>query len=146
MKRQTTYDQPTTYAEIVAAANKAHERRLADLRKAEKIIRAIEGDLTLLAEHGARFSVGEDSMYVAPLYLRGGSQNYATLALRIDTGIFSDAGDRLSKGFVELGWLIEDIDAEAHFPKVVLRRPKTKLRVLLYVSKAHAGEMLLEAR
>jgi hypothetical protein len=146
MKRLTTYKQPTTYAEIVETANKAHQHRLADLRQAEKLIRAIEGDLTLLAEHGARFSVGEGSMCVARLYLRGGSQSHATLALRIDTGVFCDAGDRLSKGFLELGWLIEDVDAEAHFPKVVLRRPKTKLRVLLDVSKAHAGEMLLEAK
>lgn len=146
MKRLTTYKQATTYAEIVAAANKAHERRLADLRKAEKIIRSIEGDLTLLAEHGARFSVDQDSMYVARLYLRGGCTSHATLALRINTGIFSDAGDRLSKGFAELGWLIEDVDTQAHFPKVVLRRPKTKLRVLLDVSKAHAGEMLSEAK
>lgn len=133
MKRITSYKHPTSYNEIVAHANAVHARRLAQLKKAEKHIRAIERDLTLVAEAGIYIAVDGYSMYLedcrAPdeYHYRG----RAKWALRVRAGIFSETADRAVRAFLALGWSVERIDTTSNRATLLLRRPKTQSRLLL---------------
>lgn len=133
--RKSPFKKPSTYAEIVAFANDAHARRLAELKRAEKHIRAIQGDLTLLDEQGIYFDAGEYSMRLEDCRPASQWNARAQYALRIGTGI-SNMGDRTIGGFMALGWIVERIRSDRMFANVVLRRPKTQLRVLLDGSEA----------
>ncbi|KVD73984.1 ACP synthase [Burkholderia sp. ABCPW 14] len=133
MKRHATYKHPTSYNEIVAHANAVHARRLAQLKKAEKHIRAIECDLTLVAEGGIYIALDEYSMRLEDCRSphEYGLNVRAKWALRIGTGIFSETADRAVRAFLALGWIVERIDATPHRAKLLLRRPKTQSRLLL---------------
>ncbi|CAJ9628813.1 ACP synthase [Burkholderia pseudomallei] len=133
MKRITTYKHPTSYNEIVAHANAVHARRLAQLKKAEKHIRAIERDLTLVAEGGIYIAVDKYSMRLEDCRAPG-EYHYngrAKWALRIHAGIFSETADRAVRAFLALGWIVERIDTTPHRASLLLRRTKTQSRLLL---------------
>ncbi|MCV9914812.1 MULTISPECIES: ACP synthase [pseudomallei group] len=136
MKRMTTYKHPTSYNEIVAHANAIHARRLAQLKKAEKHIRAIERDLTLVAEAGVHVAVDGYSMYLEDC--RAPSEYHysgrAKWALRLRAGIFSETADRAALAFLALGWNVERIDIAPSRTNLLLRRPKTQSRLILECS------------
>ncbi len=133
MKRMTTYKHPTSYNEIVAHANAVHARRLAQLKKAEKHIRAIERDLTLVAEGGIYIAVGEHSMRLEDC--RAPSEYHysgrAKWALRIHAGIFNETADRAVRAFLALGWIVERIDIAPNRANLLLRRPKMQSRLIV---------------
>ncbi|TKC83858.1 ACP synthase [Trinickia terrae] len=133
MKRLRPYKHPTSYNEIVTYANEAHARRLAELKRAEKHIRAIERDLALLAEKGLFVAVGEFSMRLQDCRApdQYGPYGRAKWALRLDTGIFSETSDRAVRVLLALGWIAERIDPAQRHANLLLRRPKTQSRLLL---------------
>lgn len=133
MKRITTYKHPTSYNEIVAHANAVHARRLAQLKKAEKHIRAIERDLALVAEAGVHIAVGEHSMRLEDCRAPGECRytGRAKWALRIYAGIFNETADRAVRAFLALGWIVERIDIAPNRANLLLRRTKTQSRLLL---------------
>jgi hypothetical protein len=130
MKRSNTYKHPTTYEELVALEHERHARRLGELKRAEKLIRAVAPDLTSLAEHGVFFAVNEYSMRLLDCRSASGAFSRSKWALFIDSGIYTEYGDRLIRGFLSRGWIVDSVDIDRALPKVVLRRPKTQVRVM----------------
>ncbi|VBG23788.1 Uncharacterised protein [Burkholderia pseudomallei] len=143
MKRMATYKHPTSYNEIVAHANAIHARRLAQLKKAEKHIRAIERDLALVAETGVYIAVDGYSMYLedcrAPDEYRYSGR--AKWALRVRAGIFNATADRAIRAFLALGWIVERIDIAPNCSNLLLRRPKTQSRLILDCSMGLAHSL-----
>lgn len=70
----------------------------------------------------------------------GQQSTRAQYGLRIGTGI-SNLGDRTIRGFMALGWIVDCIRSDRPYANVVLRRPKTQLRVLLDGSKAFVNSL-----
>ena len=140
MKRRTRSlpQHPTTYEEVVAFQHELHANRLSQLKQAEKTIRAINVELTSLAERGMLVGVGHSSMYLLNCkhYFEtdGGRSKFA---LFLDSGIFRTQGNRLVEGFVSFGWIVEAVKVEG-LPLVLLRRPKTQTRIALDVTDEFA--------
>ncbi|WP_244306249.1 ACP synthase [Paraburkholderia lacunae] len=132
MKPLTKFKRPTTYKEIVQHACDQHARHLADLKRAERHIRAIERDLSLLDESGIGFDVGGYSMRLQDVSRPDSVNRRAKWALHISVGIWSINEDRLIAGFIALGWIVESGEATAHGGSVVLRQAKTQIRVHIY--------------
>lgn len=133
MKRNTStrYLPPSSYAGIVQAARDHHERRLAELKLAAKLIHAIEPDLAELGRRGVHYSVQNHSMRREDCR-SDRTIGRAVYALTIDTGIFSESGDRLIRGFIELGYEVERVQLDKYFPQAVLRKPRTHVRVMVH--------------
>jgi len=131
MKRLKPYKHPTTYYAIVEHANQAHARRIAELKQAAKYIIAIERDLDQLAAQGIFVDVGEYSMHLRDCRPSSDLSGRSQWALRIATGIFSETSDRAVRAFLALGWIVERIDSDTRYANLLLRRPKTRSRVLL---------------
>lgn len=145
MKRATTYMPPTTYSEIVAAANRQHERRIAELKRAAKRIIAVERDLTKLAESTIYVDIDRYSMHLVDCRKIGDNAGRAQWGLRILPSVsLGNVPDRLVAGFLSLGWRVERVDLDGHYTKVVLRRPKTQLRLRLDCSLAYASSLELQ--
>jgi hypothetical protein len=127
MARSFEYKHPTTYAEIVEAETRMHARRLAELAKAEKMIRAIEPDLKALCDQRVPYAVSSYSMCLVDV--RDGISGRAQYAVRIAGGIFSETRDLLPRALVTRGWIVERVKLSKHDSAVVFRRPKTQVRV-----------------
>jgi hypothetical protein len=132
VKPLTKFKRPTTYREIVQLAHDHHARRLAELKRAEKHIRAIERDLTLLAESGIVFDIGGYSMHLHDISEPTSINRRARWALHISGGIWSESEDKLIAGFIGLGWIVESGKVSATGGSVVLRQAKTQIRVHMY--------------
>ncbi|PTB19568.1 ACP synthase [Trinickia symbiotica] len=131
MKQTNVRKQETTYEEIVATERRRHSGRLAELKRAEKLIRAIAPDLRSLSARGVCFSVGDLSMMLENCRPFTEWQSRRIWALRIWSGSISQRDDQLIEGFIGLGWRLESVTNDRLYPRVVLRRPKTRLRVTL---------------
>ncbi|CAN7440297.1 ACP synthase [Paraburkholderia terricola] len=142
MKPLVRSRRPTAYSEIVQHACDAHARRLAELKRAEKHIRAIERDLTLLDEAKIGYDVSEYSMRLQDVSDPTAGDHRAKWALHISAGVFSSSGDRLIAGFIGLGWIVESGKTTANFGSVVLRRPKTQTRIHLHGGPEYVGSIL----
>lgn len=132
MKPLTKFKRPTTYKEIVQHAHDQHARRLAELKRAEKHIRAIERDLTLLDESGIGFDIGSYSMQLQDVSRPTSVNRRAKWALHISGGIWSGSEDKLIAGFIGIGWIVESGEVSAHGGSVVLRQAKTQIRIHVY--------------
>ncbi|QIX18361.1 ACP synthase [Burkholderia multivorans] len=144
MKRVTSYMPPTTYVDIVAAANRQHEQRIAQLKRAAKHIVAIEGDLTRLAESRIYVDFDRFSMYLVDCRKADDYESRSQWALRIlpsPSLSFGNGADRVVDGFLSLGWIVDRVDLDRSFTKVILRRPKTQIRLVLDCSLAHATSL-----
>lgn len=139
MKRHYTYKHPTTYAEIVEFEHQRHKRRLLELKRAEKMIRAVAPELTTLSSLGLHFCVGEYSMHLVDCRRADDTHGRSKWALRINAGIFNSNGDRLTQGFLSLGWIMESVDRK--WRQAVLRRPKTQMRLMLDVTDEYAKSL-----
>ncbi|MFM0646891.1 ACP synthase [Paraburkholderia bryophila] len=131
MKRPAQYSRPTTYAEIVRNAHVQHAGRIAELKRAEKIIRAIEPDLEQLNKAGIGYDVGVNSMRIVDVSAASSASRRAKWALHVAAGIFSVSENRLTAGFIALGWIVESGCVNGSYGSVVLRKPKTQTRVRL---------------
>jgi hypothetical protein len=132
VKKLTQHKQPTTYKEIVQHACDQHARRVAELKRAEKLIRAIESDLTRLNEANIGFDVGEYSMRLEDVSeLRASVFHRAKWALYINAGSWAASGDTLIAGFLGLGWIVESGRVAENYARVVLRKLKTQTRVTI---------------
>ncbi|ASL45103.1 hypothetical protein bAD24_I16640 [Burkholderia sp. AD24] len=131
MKRPAQYRRPTTYAEIVRNAHIQHAGRISELKRAEKIIRAIEPDLEQLDKAGIGYDVGISSMRTVDVSATSSASRRAKWALHIAAGIFSINENRLTAGFIALGWIVESGSVRGPYGSVVLRKPKTQTRVRL---------------
>lgn len=138
MKHATAYQHPTSYEAIVAHQHARHERRLRELKLAEKAIRAVSADLDSLAKRDLRVEVGEFSLYLVDHKLRFRTTGRSKAALYLGTGLFSRTGDRFVEAFIDLGWAVEAIDIERVRCQVLLRRPKTEIRIVLELSEEFA--------
>ncbi|RQR81466.1 MULTISPECIES: ACP synthase [unclassified Burkholderia] len=130
MKRPDPFKPATTYAEFVAHAEYVHQRRLSDLKKAEKQIRAIESDLrTLYERHKLSINYNDHSMVLIDCATDYGMR--AQWGLRIGAGISGEYSDRVVRAFLEMGWVFERARRECGYAAIVMRKPKTQLRILL---------------
>jgi hypothetical protein len=132
MKALREYRCPTTYRDIVLHARDQHAHRIAELKRAEKQIRAIEPDLARLYEAKIGFDVGAYSMHLTDVSHHAVDSRRARWALHINAGAFSSSGDRLIAGFIGLGWIVESGNTSAGLGTVVLRKPKTQVLVHLH--------------
>lgn len=135
MKRTSTYEHPTSYESIVAYQCARHERRLRELKLAEKAIRAVSADLNALAKRDLRVEVGEYSLYLIDHRLRFRTTGRSKSALFISTQCLSRTSDRFVEAFIDLGWNVEAINVERVFSQALLRRPKTETRIVLDISE-----------
>jgi hypothetical protein len=136
MKRSapSTCIHPTTYDEIVEVENDRHARRLRELKRAEKAIRAISDDLAKLAERRLFVDVAEYSMYLVDSNLRFKLSCRSKSALFLGTGLCVERGDRIANAFIDLGWQLQAVDVRLHYSQALLRRPKTQSRIVLDVT------------
>ncbi|WP_414451484.1 ACP synthase [Burkholderia sp. 22PA0099] len=135
MKRTPTpYRPPTTYRELVQQAHDGLAAKLAQLKRAEKHIRAIEPDLRALHEQNGLFFAAERGSFM----LRDRRLTYASRAmyvLSLDSGAISRAySDRFVHAFLDLGWTFEREGLGGNYGTVILRKPKTQIRVELDAS------------
>ncbi|WP_257835043.1 ACP synthase [Burkholderia glumae] len=135
-KSVTAWKPPTTYREMVQHAQDELQRRLRQLKKAEKQIRAIEPDLRALSEkHGLHFATSHHSFS-----LRDRRESYSSRAQYVlfltDDAISDAIRDRYVHAFLDLGWQFEreGQSHRCHYGTIILRKPKTQLRVELYAS------------
>jgi hypothetical protein len=140
MKRVSTYEHPTSYEAIVAFECSRHERRLRELKRSEKAIRAIREDLYSLAKSGLKVDVGEFSLYLIDHKVRFGTNRRSKTALYINTGVFRETADRFVVAFMNLGWTIDAVNGGS-CGQVLLRRPKTEVRIVLDLSEKFATEL-----
>ncbi|MDR6500336.1 hypothetical protein J2785_003492 [Burkholderia ambifaria] len=142
MKRVTPYVPPTTYAAIVADTIRRHEQRITELQRAAKHIIAVERDLTKLAESKIFVDTDRYSMYLVDYRKAGSNEGRRQWALRIlPSYSIGNAADRVVDGFLSLGWIVERVDPDGSFTKVILRRPKTLIRLALDCSLAFANNL-----
>lgn len=139
MKRPTTsspfgYQHPATYVEIVEAARRDHDRRIAELKAASRLITAIEPDLAALAEQRIYYSIDRYSMYLVDCSTRSPTGTKRKWALRIRYGMSEEMRDRMVSAFLVRGWAVDDARTDGRLSTVVLRRPKTQIRVCLECS------------
>jgi hypothetical protein len=146
MKRLPTNARPTTYAEIIQIENTRHAGRLAELKRAEKLIRAIEPDLARLAEAGVAFDIGSPSVRLEDCSDPESYLRRSKWALRIDATCFSSWQNKLVDGFIELGWIVDSRRIYEHSGTVVLRRPKTQTRVKLDGNAEHIRHLPMKER
>jgi hypothetical protein len=146
MKRRSAfpfqYKHPSTYAKIVEAANKAHAKRIAELKAASKVIIAIEPDLVALTAHGIYYSIGDHSMYLVDWNTAAGTPTKK--ALRINSSLWAEHGDRMVAAFLARNWVVDDAKPDGRLSKVLLRRPKTRIRISLECSEAFAKQLCPE--
>ncbi|ALP62377.1 hypothetical protein [Paraburkholderia caribensis] len=146
MKRTTplpVYKHPSTYTEIVEAANRDHAKRIGELRAAAKMILAIEQDLAALTAQGIYYSTGVHSMYLQDWY--GAKGTVTKKALYLGCSMWGEYGDRLVSTLVARDWIAEDAKLEGRYTKILLRRPKTRIRLKLECSEELARQLLHEA-
>jgi hypothetical protein len=133
------YKHPSTYAEIVEAANRTHAKRIAELNAASKIIIAIEPDLSALTAQGIYFSISDYSMYL--IDWNTSTSGTAKKALRINCGLWGEYGDRMVSAFLARNWIVGDAKPDGRLSKVLLRRPKTRVRISLECSEELAKQL-----
>ncbi|MDE1007541.1 MAG: ACP synthase [Paraburkholderia fungorum] len=139
------FKHPSTFTEIVAFANERHAERMSRLKAAETLIRAVEPDLRFLLDTGRPFVVDSDSFERAEWHHGVEPGAPKKRALRIAGSVFEGSNDRVLAGFIERGWLVECVHAEKYLSKALLRRPKTKTRVILNCSLAFASQLLVQS-
>jgi hypothetical protein len=133
------YKHPSTYAEIVDAENMAHAKRIAQLKAASKVIMAIEPDLAALNAQGIYHAIGDHSMYLVDWKTPAGTPTKK--ALRINRSLWPDLGDRMVAAFLARDWVVDDAKPDGRLSKVLLRRPKTRIRISLECSEAFAKQL-----
>ena len=131
-KTYVPYKPPVTYVELVEHAREDLNRRLAALKKAEKYIRAIEPDLKILRDqHGLNFSRSDYSFALIKRLV--GSEEPGSLrdvnVLQLSTAYFSGARDRYVPALMTMGWLFECESVSGDYGRVILRKPKTQIRI-----------------
>ncbi len=133
------YKHPSTYAEIVDAAKRAHAKRIAELNAASKLIIAIEPDLAALTAQGIYYSISDHSMYLVDWNepTGGGTKK----ALRINCSLWAEHGDRMVAAFLARNWVVDSAKPDGRLSKVLLRRPKTRIRVSLECSEELAKQL-----
>ncbi len=131
MKRTpTAWQPPATYAAFVAEELSRHESTLKRLEQARKLIIAIEPDLARLREMG--ITAGIEPRYGLIVDCREDiTAGRAVNAIRLDTGIFRDTMDRNVRALIQLGYMFERAWRHGHPAGVVLRRPKTQIRLVV---------------
>ncbi|CAG4906309.1 ACP synthase [Paraburkholderia saeva] len=143
MTRRSTspfqYKHPSTYAEIVVAAKRAHAKRIAELNAASKMITAIEPDLAALAAQGIYYSIGDYSMYLVDWSTS--TDSTAKKALRISHSLWGEYADRMVSAFLARGWVVDEAKPDGRMSKVLLRRPKTRIRISLECSEEFAKQL-----
>jgi hypothetical protein len=135
MKRTAEYQHPTTYEAIVAHQCARHDRRLHELKRAEKAIRAVSADLATLAKRGLLVEVGEYSLYLVDHTVRFHTKGRSKSALFISTGVFRETANRFVEAFVGLGWVVQALDINRSLSQVLLHRPRTEFRIVLDLSE-----------
>lgn len=146
MKRTSppVWQTPTKYADIMNVEYQRHARRLADLREAEQLIRAIEPDLRELVAKGIHYASGDLSFY----RIDSRADRYvgrAVYALVIDAGATTNLGELLARGFIDLGYEVERCEDCRYMPRVFLRRPRTQIRVAVRCDAAFRDSLTKEA-
>jgi hypothetical protein len=142
MKTLAKHQRPTTYRGIVQHACDQHARRIAELKRAEKQIHAIEPDLARLDEAQIGFDVGDYSMHLRDVSNPAAGEQRARWALHISAGVFSSSEDKLIAGFIGLGWIVESGRTSAGPGTIVLRKPKTQVRVHLHGRPEYVRSLL----
>lgn len=143
MKRPTpssVYKHPSTYTEIVEAANRDHSKRIVELKAAAKMILAIEPDLAALSARGIYYSINSHSMYLVDWTAPTGTATKK--ALRINCLLWAEHGDRMVSALLTRDWIVEDAKADGRFSKILLRRPKTRIRISLECSEEVAKQRM----
>lgn len=136
------YKHPSTYAEIVQAAKRAHAKRIAELDAASKMITAIEPDLAALTAQGIYFSISDYSMYLVDWNMS--TSGTAKKALRIHCSLWGEYGDRMVSSFLARGWIVDEAKPDGRLSEVLLRRPKTRIRLSLECSEQLARQLCPE--
>jgi hypothetical protein len=132
----TEYQHPATYAAIVEEHQRAHTRRLAELKAASKLIVAIEPDLTALVAQRIYYGFDRYSMCLTDWVPATGYCNKKALA--IGFSILGDAGDRAISALLARQWVVEDTKLDGRLSKVLLRKLKTRVRVVVDCNEAVA--------
>jgi hypothetical protein len=132
----TEYKHPTTYDAIVKEHQLAHARRLAQLKAASKLIIAIEPDLAALAAQRIYYGYDRYTMCIVPWLPATG--HIDKKALHLGFSIMSDGGDRAVAALIARGWVVEDTKLDGKLSKALLRKPKTRVRVVVECSDAVA--------
>ncbi|MFM0595354.1 ACP synthase [Paraburkholderia dilworthii] len=133
------YKHPSTHAEIVEAAKRTHAKRIAELNAASKMIIAIEPDLAALTAQGIYYSISDHSMYLVDWSTS--TSGTTKKALRINCSLWGEYGDRMVSAFLARGWIVEEAKADGRMSKVLLRRPKTRVRISLECSEEFAKQL-----
>lgn len=133
------YRHPVTYAEIVQAVQRDHQRRIVELKAAARMIVAIEPDLAALVQQRLHYSLSPYSMYLVDCTPANWTRR--RWALRIDAGLWEENKDRLVSAFLARNWVVEEARADGRLSKVILRRPKTQIRLSLDCSAEFAMQL-----
>ena len=133
------YRHPATYAEILQAVQRDHQRRIAELKAASRMIVAIESDLAALVEQRLHYSLSPYSMYLVDCTPANWTRR--RWALRIDAGLWPESKDRFVSAFLARAWIVEEARADGRLSKVILRRPRTQIRVSLDCSVELATQL-----
>ncbi|KWC82743.1 hypothetical protein WL58_17890 [Burkholderia cepacia] len=140
MNTPTSFKAPTTYRDFVEDVEHAYRRRLAELKRAEKLIRAIENDLRTLSEqHRLYVDHSDYTMHLVNCAEIGARSQWG---LRLRFGLFSSSSDRAVRALISLGWTFERTRTPNEVANVVLRKPKSQVRVVLDGSAALVDSLL----
>lgn len=127
-----------TYAGIVEATKQAHARRLAELKSAERLIRAVEPDLAALRAQKVPYGIDNYSMCLRDVGDLFGRRQFA---LRILGGIFSESRDRLAQALLDRGYVVQKVTVNTSSSTLVLRREKTQVRVVVDATAAFGNSL-----
>lgn len=128
-RRENSY--PATYAAIVESANQDHARRIAALKAASRLIIAIEPDLAALVEQRIHYAVTGYSMCLIDCSVYTDTGSKAKWALRIGYGVWNETRDRMVLAFLARGWIVDATPLDPRLEMLILRRPKTQIRICL---------------
>ncbi|MFM0407475.1 hypothetical protein [Paraburkholderia dipogonis] len=106
------------------------------------MITAIEPDLAALTAQGIYFSISEYSMYVVEW--NTSTSGTAKKALRISCSLWGEYGDRMVSAFLARNWIAEEAKPDGRMSKVLLRLPKTRVRISLECSEELAKQLCPE--
>ncbi|CAN7399822.1 ACP synthase [Paraburkholderia terricola] len=136
------YKHPSTYAEIVETAERTHAKRISELKAASKLITAIEPDLAALTAQGIHYAIDNYSMYLVTWNSATGDASKKALLIRC--GLWGGHGDRLVSAFLARDWIVDEARPDGQLSKVLLRRPKTRVRISLECSEEFAKQLCAE--
>jgi hypothetical protein len=123
MRRTKTPAPPASlHDRLIAQENERHKGRLAEIKRAEAMLRLFEPNETALKARGIHFSL--DRLYI----------NY-TRALQVTAGGISAWDNRIYDGLLDLGFEEIKRDVTSSYAHCILK--KGRLQVYLMIDAAH---------